>query len=198
MTSSPPATPTLAPGARRRASIRRFRSDQDGATAVEFAFVALPFFALLLAILEGGLVFWTNQVLETAVEDASRRLFTGQFQKANTGLKPSELGPAFKDLVCQSAGASTMIDCSKLKVDVQTAGAFPQKVSSPIVTDDQGNRKIDDKFGAYANPAPQTIVVVRVAVEYPVFVSLLDANKSNLTPTTRLLMASAAFRTEPY
>ncbi len=38
----------------------RYRRDSKGATAIEFAFVALPFFALLFAIIETALVFFAG------------------------------------------------------------------------------------------------------------------------------------------
>ena len=41
--------------------IASFARRQEGAAAVEFAFVALPFFALLFAILETALVFFAGQ-----------------------------------------------------------------------------------------------------------------------------------------
>ena len=71
----PSSDPTDTP-ARPRGLLRRFRRDQRGVTAVEFGMVATPFFALLFAIIETALVFWTTQVLETAVTNASRRVYT--------------------------------------------------------------------------------------------------------------------------
>ena len=47
---------------------RSFARDREGSSAVEFGLVALPFMAILLAILETGLVFFASQVIETAVE----------------------------------------------------------------------------------------------------------------------------------
>jgi len=37
---------------------KRFKKNDDGATAVEFAFVALPFFALLFGIMEPTLLWF--------------------------------------------------------------------------------------------------------------------------------------------
>ena len=41
----------------------RFARHQDGTAAVEFALVAVPFLALLFAILETALVFFTGQTM---------------------------------------------------------------------------------------------------------------------------------------
>lgn len=39
-----------------------------------------PFLALLFAIMETGLIFFTGQALETAVADSARLIMTGQAQ----------------------------------------------------------------------------------------------------------------------
>jgi len=41
-------------------------------------------------------------------------------------------------------------------------------------------------------------VLVRVAVEYPVFSTLMNLNQANLANGKRLLMGSATFRNEPF
>ena len=40
--------------------LRRFRRNQEGVIAVEMGFIALPFFALLFAIIETGIVFFAR------------------------------------------------------------------------------------------------------------------------------------------
>ena len=67
--------------------LRRFARRQDGAAAVEFAFIAVPFLALLFAILETALVFFAGQSLESAVADTGRLIMTGQAQQ---GISPSD------------------------------------------------------------------------------------------------------------
>src|SRR5580704_1953905 len=56
----------------------RFARQQDGAAAVEFALIAVPFIALTFAILETALVFFAGQTLETAASEAGRLVMTGQ------------------------------------------------------------------------------------------------------------------------
>jgi Flp pilus assembly protein TadG len=43
-----------------------------GSTTIQFAITALPFFLLLLCIIEGSLLFWSWQALEGAAIDAGR------------------------------------------------------------------------------------------------------------------------------
>src|SRR5437660_530468 len=45
-------------------AMRRFARQQDGSTMVEFGLVAAPFLALVFAILETAIVFFSGQALE--------------------------------------------------------------------------------------------------------------------------------------
>jgi Flp pilus assembly protein TadG len=183
-------------GDKRLSFLRRFRRDEQGSTAVEFALVALPLFALMFASIEGALVFWTNQVLDEAVAQASRTLYTGSFQQANLTVPAAQIPEQFKAAVCSRVKG--LFNCSEIKIDVQTYDSFPAGIPQPIITDADGTRRLDPAFGQFNPPGPYKITVVRAAIEYPVFVSLLGANASNLTGNKRLIMATAAFRTEQY
>lgn len=183
------------PGARpprriRRMLLSRFGKDRRGVAAIEFGLVAMPFFAILFAILEVALTFWTGQVLETLVSNASRQIYTGQFQQANAGRSTAEMAEAFKRLICgDSAG---LFDCEgKLKVDVRTHASFPGPIASPI-----SNGQFDTNGWSYRESRPLEIVVVRAAFEQPVFTSFLG--QGTLTNGNRLIMATATFRNEPF
>lgn len=55
-----------------RALFRRYRRDEKGATAVEFALVAGAFIALLMGIFEGGRMLFTWNAFQYALENATR------------------------------------------------------------------------------------------------------------------------------
>lgn len=177
---------------------RRFARDERGATAVEFGIVAFPFFALLFAIIETALIFWSTQVLETAVADASRRLYTGQFQTANAAVTDElTLINNFRKEICTVNGEKrpTMFTCDNIKLEVRALDAFPGSTPpSPITSSGQ----LDPNFNHYDKPKPEQIVVVRAVVEYPAFVSLFNPKQANLANGNQLLMATTTFRTEPY
>ena len=177
-------------------AIKRFRQDDSGAMGVELALVALPFFAVLFAVLESALVFWANQVLGAATADAARELYTGQFQKANVSTPAEELPSRFKREVCSRIGG--LIPCSSVRIDVRSTSSFPGGVPVPIVTKPDGTQEVDPAFGVYEEPKPTEVALVRVIVEYPVLVPLMEAMKGSLSGNKRLLMSSAAFRTEKY
>lgn len=179
----------------------RFVRDARGVTAIEFGVIAAPFLALVFAIMETALFFWNQQVLETAVANAARQIYTGSFQQdaANSTRTSAQLATEFKTRLCTEVRA--MFDCSTLiSVDVRPAASFSNaSVGIPITTNATTGAKTYDTTGwGYQQPQQNTVVVVRAAMEYPTFVTLLSANQANLSNGKRLVMASAAFRTEPF
>ncbi|MCB1783614.1 MAG: pilus assembly protein [Alphaproteobacteria bacterium] len=50
----------------------RFWCGTQGATAVEFALVALPFFLMMFGVVEAGRIVWTMAGVQYAVEETSR------------------------------------------------------------------------------------------------------------------------------
>ena len=176
-----------------RCGLRVFRRDQDGVAAVEFGLVAVPFFALLFAILETALVFWSTQVLETAVANASRTIYTGQFQNSNDETS-SDIGAKFKAEVCKHVAALFPCETAAVRVDVRrfTPGTPPPEVIN------SATKEINEGAFGYQATRASDIVLVRVALEYPVFVSMLNSNQPNLANGKRLIMSSATFRNEPF
>ena len=170
-------------------SLVELRKREDGLAAVEFAMVAAPFLALMFAIIETCFIFFAGQTLENATADASRLILTGQAQ--TQGFSQTQ----FKQAVC--ARVFAMFDCqNKLIVDVRTSASFGSTdMTKPINA--QGNLQNNQ---VYQPGNAGDIVVVRVMYAWPVYVSLLGVSTSlsDMAGSTRLLLATAAFRNEPY
>jgi Flp pilus assembly protein TadG len=163
--------------------VHRLIRKQDGAAAVEFGMVAAPFLALVFAIMETAIVFFSGQALETAVADASRLIMTGQAQ--SQGFTQA----AFKNAVC--AKIYGLFDCQNgVYVDVKTYSSFSNVNMTPPL-DSNGN--FQNNF-SYQPGGPGDIVVVRLFYQWPIYVALLQ----NMSGNKRLLVATAAFRNEPY
>jgi Flp pilus assembly protein TadG len=167
-------------------AMRRLVRQQDGAVAVEFGLVAAPFLALVFAIMETAIIFFAGQALETAVADSSRLIMTGQAQNA------SYTASSFKDAVC--AKIFGLFDCKNgVFVDVQKFSSFASVTNtSPI------SNGVFTPPNNYNPGGPGDIVMVRLFYQWPVYVSLLGFDLSNLNGGKRLLAATAAFRNEPY
>lgn len=173
----------------RRASPRRFLRREDGAAAVEFGLILLPFLALMFGIMETALVFFADQTLETAVADSARLIMTGQAQTQNL------TATTFKNAVC--ARIYGLFNCQAgVYVNVQTYSSFGSISYTPPL-DNNGNL-VTANMG-YSPGGPGDIVVVQLYYQWPIYVSLMNLNHlSNMSGNKRLLVATAAFRNEPY
>ena len=190
----PAVTQRPAGGATRLSSSRALFRCRKGATAVEFALVAAPFMALLVAILQSALVFFAGRVLDEITEEASRYIMTGQAQQG--GISQS----AFKTYVCTGSNTSALVSalftCSNIMINVQSYADFASaSTSSPTLTFNNGN--VSNTW-SYNTGNPGDIVVVQVMYQWPVVLGPLSMNLSNLSNGNRLLVSTAVFKSEPY
>ena len=160
--------------------------DRSGGTAVEFALIAAPFLAVLMAIVESAIVLLSGQVLQTATANAARQIKTGQAQ--NSAWSAAQ----FKTYVC--GGLTVMFDCGKLNMDIRAFPAFTS-VSLPSVTNADGT--LTNAY-VYQPGNPGDVVVVRLIYQWPILASGLGIGLVNSANHTNTLVASAAFRNEPY
>jgi Flp pilus assembly protein TadG len=166
--------------------LRRLARDERGATSIEFAMIALPFFGLLFAIIEVCMVFFAGQILEKATQDASRKILTGQAQVANFS------AAQFKQQVCNQL--LIIFNCSDVFIDVKSYPAFSSVNITPPV---DGSGNFVNNF-TYSPGDQNDIVVVRVMYQWPLYVPTLGFNLSDIGGNKKLLMATATFRNEPY
>ena len=170
-----------------RSVVRRFVREQDGAAAIEFGLVAVPFLALTFAIMETALVFFSGQTLEAAAAASARLIMTGQAQAAGF------TATSFKQAVCNQIFG--LFDCANgVFVDVKTYTSFAAINTTPPVT----NGQLDSSNFTYQPGGPGSIVVVSLYYKWPIYVSLLSDNLQNLSGNYRLLAAVNVFRNEPY
>lgn len=173
--------------------VRSFARREDGATAVEFGLVALPFFGLLFAIIETALVFFASQVLETAAADSARLILTGQAQTTLALTKET-----FKEEVCKRIHG--LFSCEAgVHVDVQKFPSFANvNLNNLVGPDKQFIVGPDGKPVTKYEPGDASeIVVVRLFYKWPTIVPLMGLNLDNMAGG-RLVVATAAFRNEPF
>jgi hypothetical protein len=185
---SGPHARIVEPGLRGR-RLLGFGKDDRGVTAIEFGLVAVPFIALMYAILETALVFFAGQALETAIGNSARLIRTGQAQE--DGMTLSDFRTSICDQVFQ------LFDCEGgLQLDVRTFPTFDSiELGSPEV--DEDGILVTDDFDFDIGGAGD-IVVVRAYYAWPVFVTTLGNDLSNYGNNEHLLIATAAFKNEPF
>jgi Flp pilus assembly protein TadG len=184
----------LSPAIRRG---RAFARDERGVTAIEFGFLALPFFTIITAILETSMVFLAGQILDSAVQDSARLIRTGQAEAA------AYEEDDFRVAIC--AGLYGLFDCDeadgKLRVNVAVIADFatastgyPLSVGEDCTDDECDWTLAEDYDGGDGGD----IVLVRAFYKWPTLVNLPGFNFATLPDGTRLLGAARVFRNEPF
>ena len=171
---------------RRWGVLRRFKKEDDGATAVEFAAVGIPFFLLIFAIIESSLFFFAGQYLETSVDDVARLYRTGQLDSNTSEAE-------FRNVLCNKV--DIIFDCSKLKTDVEVALTF-EDLDDPPTPDADGN--YDDAGYGYEAPGALEILQITATYEWPVITNFSAPLMTNKSGKWALMHIIAVTRTEPY
>ncbi|HEY0051799.1 MAG TPA: TadE/TadG family type IV pilus assembly protein [Caulobacteraceae bacterium] len=168
---------------------------RDGATAVEFAMVALPFMTMMFAIIELGLVFVLSSTLETAVMDAGRQIRTGQLQ---TGAASGRTVDAFKTTVCSRMSVFATDCTNRLTLDVRVIPQFTNpNPPSPFVTSGS-TTTFNPSAMTFVPGNARDIVLVRAWYKHPLFTPLMNDGLSRLKDGSAYLSSTTTFRNEPY
>jgi Flp pilus assembly protein TadG len=178
---------------------RRFGADTRGTTAVEFGMLLAPFLLLMMGIITIGLQYLTMHFLEHGVEVASRKLRTGEAQKAGQTLDD------FRRMFCEAA--DVMIKCDDhLVIHIKSKEKFAELtpvtncVTNGELTPSSGNG--GDSVRSRAGDA-SAAVMVSACYEWDMGMSLWQSiwNLLSPTPTVQgksILSAATAFRSEPF
>ena len=185
--------------------LARFRADRRGTTALEFGFVAAPFFVLMLTIMTVGLHFFTIHSLENGVTTAARKIRTGEAQKA--GMSYND----FRKLVCDQAGSFIKCD-SRLVIHVKSGTTFAD-LDPPVAC--LTNNALTPSGATGTAPVSNlsgkesATVAVTACYQWDQGTSLWQSVWNMLTvgpsgggtpkaQSKTIIQATTAFRTEPY
>jgi Flp pilus assembly protein TadG len=177
----------LAP-ARRRAG--EFARDERGVTAIEFGVLALPFFTLILAIIQTAVMFLATQVLDSALEEASRKIRTGE--GAAYSLED------FRTYMC--GYTFNLLNCDDILLKSKVIAGFGSVDLTPSVetcdtTSCTLNPSVPGDFNAGSG---RSVMQVSAYYRYPLVVVLPYFNLKNQPDNYRLISAVRVFRNEPF
>lgn len=179
----------------------RFLKDTNGATAVEFALVSIPFLGLLFAIFETALVFFTAQTVDAATAEAARQIMTGQAQGDSSVTTAAQFKTKY---LCPTTGRilPSYVNCNTIVVDVRPATTWTSA--------DQTKNFFTETNHKYCTGGSSQIVVLRVGYPMPVYLSVLAMNNSgdayvstagqtNISGSMKhLIVATSVFQNEPF
>jgi Flp pilus assembly protein TadG len=165
----------------------RFLRSRSGVTMVEFALVGPLFLLLTFAVVDNGLVLFTQTILDNATREAARQIRIGKVQVSGdttgTGL--------FKTTLCNNLGG--FIPCGSLQWKVQSvssAGSFSS--ITPVAANGSGQMAST----GFAPGTPQSFVLVQVGYTQRYIMPFL--NKISGATGNLLLLSNVAFQNEHY
>ena len=160
---------------------------------MEFAFVSIPFFGLIIGCIQMALIFTMNQALQTATMRASRELMTNQATALGLNSTSKMTDEIYKNL-------PDGFDKTKLYVDVESWPDWPQYKPNAITYDNTG-KATNLVFTPGSNG---NIVMVRVMYDWPVFGGIFSGvlggaagfGLSNQPDDGYLMVATTVLRSE--
>jgi Flp pilus assembly protein TadG len=175
---------------RRRASMRSphdARKGREGAAAVEFGLVAMPFLLLLYSLIELGLVFLIDAVAENAVVDATRLIRTGQaYEQGFDAAK-------FKTAFCDNMSVFKSDCAARTTIDVRVVSSF---AATDEGTDADGDGVPDDD--SYNGGDAEDLILVRIWYRQPMIAPSLTQAVTHGGTGEVVISSTTAFRNEPW
>ncbi len=169
---------------------RAFARDERGVTAIEFGILALPFFTLIFAIIETAMMFFAQQILDSATEDASRMIKTGQAQGSGYTITD------FKNYICGYTFG--LFNCNNILVQVNVITSFANVSTSPAVETCTATTCTWSVTDAYTPGVGRSVVQVTASYRWPLMVVLPYFNLKNQPDNYRLMSSIRVFRNEPF
>ena len=155
--------------------------NEKGSSALEFALVAVLFFAMLFSIVEYALMSYINLTMQHAVREGTRYAVTGQ--KLPGSWDPNQdprylFDDRFRAMVAKIKDQSMGFFDRVLNPDgdIVVENVSGTDIKSPFEWDFNGDGDTDDpgeKWNAYVPGDPGEIIVIRLHCTWPVITPLL-------------------------
>lgn len=189
--------------------LRRMARSEDGAAAIEFAILAIPYFMIIFAIIETFIAFSAEQLLSNAVNEMSRKLRTGQITfglNRSTDMKEAEFRTAFcsEIAILMKCDASEITTPKKLYIDVRNFTAFSNIPTTIPRKSNDTFADLDTSSFKFAPGGSGSINMMRVFYRWqitadlvrPYITTIRPANGS--MPTDFLIVGTTAFQNEDF
>ncbi len=185
--------------------LRRFLVRRDGATAIEFALLSLPFFLIVIASIETFIAFSAEQLLANATETMARKIRTGEITfnlgKINTDKTPVQFRKLFCDEIAllMPCSANELKTPDKLYLDVRTFAKF---TDIPKTIPHSGTDLNINDF-KFAPGGSKSINIVRAYYRWDIVTDLVRPFLSNIKSAdgsrqNYLMVANVVIQNEAY
>ena len=175
---------------------RFYAADREGAAAVEFALVVIPFLIIIFGIVEHAFLIFMERTLEVGVASVARDVRVGKLN--GTGL-PKDPGAARNEMIKRIKSAmrsepivTALFDADKMRFEIREVGQWDKPGAPPA----DANGVQQDNLNVTPG-GRESVNIMRVFYDLPNVFPLVT-NKSYVMPNGRMLIeASAAFVIEP-
>lgn len=171
-------------------AIRRYWTRKDGTTAVEFAFLCIPYLILTVGIIEIAIMFASASLLEGATSAAARMVRTGQIQQTTTDVGQQE--DLFRQELCNFA--VVLLDCNNVFLEVVNMGGFSNYGDFAMEFDVDGN----PLSRGFSVGGVNDVILIRTAYRYSLMTPMISSLLGEAGTGTRLFVSTIVLQTEPY
>lgn len=162
---------------------------REGATAIEFALVVVPFAITAAFIIELAMVYTAGSLMQGAVQDAVRAVRTGQVQVISD---PDEAEGFFREQICNHIPIA-LVDCDSIQFKVEVLDSFSDANTS-VVINENGDLAEDE----FETGGSSDVVMVTVLYYHPLLTPIVSQFLSDSPNNTKLMTSVFVFKTEPY
>jgi Flp pilus assembly protein TadG len=174
-------------GRKARKTRKSWRRNEDGTTAIEFSFLAMPYILLSLGIIEISLMFAAETLLEGSVTQAARSVKTGQLQQSGA----ENLEALFRQNLCKKA--PVLIKCENILIEARVMESFSDFAAMQPTFDEDGNL-VPQGFDAGGSSAR---ILIRAFYRYTAITPLVGELLWGMD-RSREFMSTIVLQSEPY
>lgn len=164
-----------------------WKKNKDGATAIEFAFLFMPYLLLSLGIIEISMMFASESLLEGGTTQAARSVKTGKLQQSGA----ADMEAAFREELCKAA--PVLIRCEDIIIEARVMNSFNDFADMQPNFDEDG-QMVSSGFDAGVSSGR---VLIRAAYNYEAFTPLVGEMLWGVDKK-RLFLSTLVLQVEPY
>ena len=190
-------------------TLKRMGRSRDGAAAIEFAILAIPYFMIIFAIIETFIAFSAEQLLSNAVNTMSRKLRTGQITFDPTRATYMT-EPQFRAAFCGEISFMMKCDATEiatpknLYIDVRTFNSFGTIPTTIPRASSAAFADLDTSSFKFAPGGAKSINMMRVFYRWKITADIVRPYITTIRPadgsmpTDFLIVGTTAFQSEDY
>ncbi len=169
--------------------VRLFGRARDGATAIEFTLLIIPFLLIVFSTIETGMNFTARQVLWNATQNVARQIQTGQIRGSD--LTQTKI----QTMLCDQIQFMVKAGCEGLSFNLGTYSGFGLVPTTGILNADGDLART----GISGTNGTSTINQLNVLYHWPVLTNILYLTDSaDAKRGTMPLFSTLTWQNEPF